>query len=256
MRHVPPSATEVDPQVPVTPRRWRRRVGRHGVGMRSAEFALQLPEQVGELVPGRDPVGEGPVTGDDCVPVEAAHVLDPVEVTLEPGGLHEHLRPLRGRVHRERGCGRDRPRRSRARPRPPCGRRAGPSPSRRSARPGAPRRRSPPPRRRRPRACRPCPVRRSRCCTLGLGVLVGIDPPLPELAGRWVLEPHQAPPGGRQPGQAPGRHGQVDEALGQPFRVDRDRSPGPRRDSCRRRPGRPASSGPSGAGLAASRRRR
>ena len=26
---------------------------------------------------------------------------------------------------------------------------------------------------------------------LGLGVLVGVDPPLPELAGRWVLEPHQ-----------------------------------------------------------------
>ena len=57
----------------------------------------------------------------------------------------------------------------------------------------------------------------------GLGVLVGIDPPLPELAGRWVLEPHQPSPGDRKPGQAPGRHGQVDEALGQPFRVDRHR---------------------------------
>ncbi len=70
------------------------------VGVRGAELAQQLPQQVGELAAGAHPVDQGQVALVDAVPVDAGHVLHPEVLPLEPPRLAEHLPPLGRRAHR------------------------------------------------------------------------------------------------------------------------------------------------------------
>ncbi|GHI33689.1 hypothetical protein Sdagh_54190 [Streptomyces daghestanicus] len=68
------------------------------IGVRGAQFAEDLPEQVGEVVRGGDPFDQRPVLGEDRVPVDAAHVRLPEEGAGQPPGLLVRLPPLGARV--------------------------------------------------------------------------------------------------------------------------------------------------------------
>src|SRR5207249_3623652 len=71
------------------------------VGVRGAQLALQLPEQVGELRAGGDAVDQRQVAAVDRVPVEPGHVLCPEVLTLEAPGFAEHLAPFGVRADRD-----------------------------------------------------------------------------------------------------------------------------------------------------------
>jgi len=66
--------------------------------VRGRELALDLPQQVDEVVGGGDRVDQRPVTVQRAGPVEAVEVRAPEEVPHPPAGLGVLLRPLRARV--------------------------------------------------------------------------------------------------------------------------------------------------------------
>src|SRR5947199_8862641 len=97
-----PAAAAVQPQVgaqePETVLRHRAVVTAAFVGVRRAELALQLPDQVGELRPRAETFHQRLVAVVDALPVDAGHVRIPEEVALQTPRLAEHLSPLRARV--------------------------------------------------------------------------------------------------------------------------------------------------------------
>src|SRR3954451_3419859 len=97
-----PAAAAVQPQVGAQE---AETVLRHGavvtaafVGVRRAELALQLPDQVGELRPRAETFYQRLVAVVDALPVDAGHVRIPEEVALQTPRLAEHLPPLGARV--------------------------------------------------------------------------------------------------------------------------------------------------------------
>ncbi len=68
------------------------------VGVRGAELALHLPEQVDQVVVGGEPLDDRAVAVQDGLPVDAAEVGAPEVVPHQAPGLVEHLPPLGGRV--------------------------------------------------------------------------------------------------------------------------------------------------------------
>lgn len=64
------------------------------VGVRGAEFAVHLPEEVDEVVMGGDAVQDRAVAVEDAVPVDTAHVRAPEVVPHDAAGLLVHLPPL------------------------------------------------------------------------------------------------------------------------------------------------------------------
>ncbi len=68
------------------------------VGVRGAQLAVDLPEQVDEVVVGGEPVQDRPVAVEHGGPVGAAEVGPPEVVAHEAAGLVVHLPPLGGRV--------------------------------------------------------------------------------------------------------------------------------------------------------------
>lgn len=70
---------------------------RGDVGVRGAQLAVHLPQEVDQVVVGGDAVQDGPVAVQDAVPVDAVHVGPPVVVAHDAAGLVEHLPPLGGR---------------------------------------------------------------------------------------------------------------------------------------------------------------
>ncbi len=77
----------------------RARRRRPHVGVRGAELALHLPEQVVQVVLRADPVQQRPVALGHGRPVDPGHVGAPEVVPHQPPGLVEHLRPLGRRIH-------------------------------------------------------------------------------------------------------------------------------------------------------------
>src|SRR4051812_49034650 len=68
------------------------------VGVRRAELALQLPQQVRELRPRCQTLDERLVAVVDALPVDTGHIGIPEEVALQTPRLAEHLLPLGARV--------------------------------------------------------------------------------------------------------------------------------------------------------------
>ncbi len=81
------------------PARWPAVVAADLVGVAGAELALELPEQVREVRPGRDGVDEREVALEHRRPVHPGEVLHPEVIPLEPPRLAEHLTPLGRWVH-------------------------------------------------------------------------------------------------------------------------------------------------------------
>ncbi|OFA59558.1 hypothetical protein BEN35_02095 [Streptomyces fradiae] len=75
--------------------------GRADIGVRGAQLALDLPEQVDQVAVRGHPVQHRPVALQDAVPVDASEVGPPEVVPHQPAGLRVHLPPLGGRVDRE-----------------------------------------------------------------------------------------------------------------------------------------------------------
>jgi hypothetical protein len=73
-----------------------------GVGMRGAQLALHLPEQVDELGVGTDPFDQRRVAVERALPVDAVHVRAPEVVAHQPPGLGVALPPLGDRVDLDR----------------------------------------------------------------------------------------------------------------------------------------------------------
>src|SRR5205823_14131557 len=69
----------------------------HLVGVRGAQLALHLPQQVRELGSGRNPIHQWLVEAVHGVPVDARQILGPELLALQPPRLLEHLLPFRGR---------------------------------------------------------------------------------------------------------------------------------------------------------------
>ena len=67
--------------------------------MRTAQLADHLPDHLGQVVPGPDPLHQRGVRGQRRLPVDPGHVGDPEVVAHQPALLGVHLAPLRGRVH-------------------------------------------------------------------------------------------------------------------------------------------------------------
>ena len=120
-----PSGTRSAPSIP-----WLRAFsGGRGpdVGVRRAELALHLPQQVDEVVGGAEALDQRPVAGEGGVPVDAVHVGAEVVVAHQPPGLVVHLPPLVARrdgdAQPRQVDGRRRRRTSPPPRAPPCGRR-------------------------------------------------------------------------------------------------------------------------------------
>ena len=64
------------------------------VGVRRAELALHLPNQIGELAARANARQHGSVAVEDAIPIDVAHVFDPELFGLQPPGFAIHLRPL------------------------------------------------------------------------------------------------------------------------------------------------------------------
>ena len=71
------------------------------VGMRSAQLALHLPHQIGELGAGGDATHQRPVAAINALPVHVLHVLAPELVALQPPGVAIHLGPFRPGQHHQ-----------------------------------------------------------------------------------------------------------------------------------------------------------
>ena len=71
---------------------------RADVGVGGAQLAVQLPQQVHEVIVGAEAFHHRTVAGVDGVPVLAGHVLGPEEVALKPPRLVEGLAPHTERV--------------------------------------------------------------------------------------------------------------------------------------------------------------
>ena len=74
-------------------------VSAHFVGVRRAEFAVHLPDQVGELAARPDARQHRLVAIVDAIPIDVAHVLDPEVLGLQAPCFAVHLRPLVARSH-------------------------------------------------------------------------------------------------------------------------------------------------------------
>ena len=75
--------------------RWRlAMVAAHLVGMRGAELALQLPDQIAQLAAGGHARQQRGVALEHRRPIHARHVFDPEVVALQAPDLAQHLRPL------------------------------------------------------------------------------------------------------------------------------------------------------------------
>src|SRR5690606_7671441 len=72
---------------------------RGDVGVRGAEFALHLPQQVHQVVVGGEPGEDGAVAVQDGVPVDAVELRVPEVVAHDAARLVEHLPPLGGGVY-------------------------------------------------------------------------------------------------------------------------------------------------------------
>ena len=75
-------------------------VAAHLVGVRGAEFALQLPDQVRQLAARRHTIGQWRVLRPHAGPVDAGQLGVPELVALQPPGLAQHLPPFGTRLDR------------------------------------------------------------------------------------------------------------------------------------------------------------
>ncbi|HSM20924.1 MAG TPA: hypothetical protein VK876_01815, partial [Rubrivivax sp.] len=74
-------------------------VAAHLVRMRSAQFALQFPHQVGELAACGHPRQQRRIALVHAGPVHARHIFHPEVVALQPPYLAQHLLPFLRRLH-------------------------------------------------------------------------------------------------------------------------------------------------------------
>ncbi len=66
--------------------------------MRGAELALHLPQEVGELGSGANPVDQRDVPLEHGLPVDVGHLRIPELIALEAPRLRRHLYPLGARI--------------------------------------------------------------------------------------------------------------------------------------------------------------
>src|SRR5258706_13683403 len=70
------------------------------IGMRSSQFSLEFPEEVGKFRARTDALDERGILRVDSVPIDARHILRPELLALQSPGLGKHLFPLCRRLHR------------------------------------------------------------------------------------------------------------------------------------------------------------
>ena len=89
------AVVEVHAEVAQSPGRGHRALGRGLVGVRGAELAVDLPDEVGQVVPGGQSLDQRAVALEHARPVVARHVGHPEVVAHEAPRLVQHLPPLR-----------------------------------------------------------------------------------------------------------------------------------------------------------------
>src|SRR5579884_3371283 len=76
-------------------------IARAFIGMGGPELALNLPEEIGELIARTDTFEQWGILLVNGGPVHAGHILVPEVCSLEPPGFGEHLAPFRGWLNRD-----------------------------------------------------------------------------------------------------------------------------------------------------------
>src|SRR5215831_17957948 len=71
------------------------------IRVRSAQLTLQLPEEIGELTAGADPIEQPGVAIVHGLPVDTAHLGVPELLALQSPCFSEHLPPLGIRTKRD-----------------------------------------------------------------------------------------------------------------------------------------------------------
>jgi hypothetical protein len=79
--------------------RRQRQIAAGLVGMRRAELALHLPDQIRQLAARADLCEQRLVAFEHVVPVDARHARIPKPFALQPPRFAQHLPPLRDRFH-------------------------------------------------------------------------------------------------------------------------------------------------------------